>query len=98
MRPFDQRNKCQAPGAGSGWGARPAATRAFMDDDAIEHHMTLFLSCIHPYDPFRQPGATAMRRGHPDVCGPPLIRPLRLTQGVVRPDPVSTIDKPSVAR
>jgi hypothetical protein len=23
-------------------GARPAATRAFMDDDAIEHHMTLF--------------------------------------------------------
>jgi hypothetical protein len=34
--------KCQAPGAGSGWGTRPAVTRAFMDDDAIEHHMTLF--------------------------------------------------------
>jgi hypothetical protein len=40
--PLTSEIKCQAPGTGSGWGARPAATRAFMDDDAIEHHMTLF--------------------------------------------------------
>jgi hypothetical protein len=85
------------PGA-AGVPARRPRERTW-DHDAIEHHMTLFLSCIHPSRPFpparRDRDAASATQTYAVL---PSSAPYSSPRALSVPDPVSTIDELSVAR
>ena len=60
--------------------------------------MTLFLSCIHPYDPFRRPGDRDAASVTQTYAVLPSSTPYSSPRALSVPDPVSTIDELSVAR
>ena len=90
------------PGAWSDSVTRPAAPRAFMGWRRGHASRGPWLSCVHSHDPSagRSDRRAVFPRRRPprplrSSPHPPLIRP---TQGDAAPDPVSTMDEPSVAR